>query len=456
MGDVVVTHRAYTVRMSPAPRPEAIDSRLVFQVYACVTLPAGIVTYMWPFIMGTTAHATGGFPYERIAAAAVAAFGCIAANGADIQDPLARRKALLGFANAHLLFGLMLLIQWMTTLSSTLPSVVGWGPLILGVVLLYLALTGPGADLQRALPAIQPDHTRPGSRMFAVHNKPGLAHLRSIYEQQIRQAARQEERARLARDLHDAVKQQLFAIQTAAATAQTRFDADPAGARTAVEQVRAAAREAMAEMEAMLDQLQAAPIENAGLVEFLRRQCDALGFRTGAAVTFETGTLPPNDALDPGARQAFARVAQEALSNVARHARARTVQVSLGLAEGRLVLTIKDDGGGFQIEGKPRGMGMANIAARASEVGGTFEAASTPGGGTTVRFSVPCYEPTSPRPYINRAAVWFVILILILALTDTRGANADPWAIPIVLIAAIAVARYSVAAYWLLRARDAA
>ena len=59
-----------------------------------------------------------------------------------------------------------------------------------------------------------------------MRNKP-VARLRSEYEDQIRQAARQEERARLARDLHDAVKQQLFAIQTAGATAQARFESDP-------------------------------------------------------------------------------------------------------------------------------------------------------------------------------------------------------------------------------------
>jgi signal transduction histidine kinase len=82
--------------------------------------------------------------------------------------------------------------------------------------------------------------------------------LRLQYEEQIREAARQEERVRLARDLHDAVKQQLFAIQAAAATVEARFDTDAAGARQALEQVRSSSREALTEMEVMLDQLQAA------------------------------------------------------------------------------------------------------------------------------------------------------------------------------------------------------
>lgn len=77
-------------------------------------------------------------------------------------------------------------------------------------------------------------------------------------------AASQEERHRLARGLPDSVKQQLFVIQTAAATPQTRFDGDSQGAREAIAQVRTSAREAITEMQAMLDQLRAAPLENTG------------------------------------------------------------------------------------------------------------------------------------------------------------------------------------------------
>jgi signal transduction histidine kinase len=155
--------------------------------------------------------------------------------------------------------------------------------------------------------------------------------LRSRYEEQIRQGARHEERARLARDLHDAVKQQLFAIQTAAATVEARFDADPSGARTALIQVRASAREALTEMEVMLEQLQAAPLTTTGLIGSLKRAAEATRFRTGAEVTVEAGELPPDIALPPGAHQAMLRFAQEALANVARHSRASHVWVRFGV-----------------------------------------------------------------------------------------------------------------------------
>jgi signal transduction histidine kinase len=439
--------------MSGTRRPEAIDSRLVFHVYACLALPAGIAVYMWPLLVSMERDAVLWFAPGRLAAAAVAAAGCCAAAFAAIDEPLARGRGLLGFAHAHILFGAMAIVQWVAVLSPAVPAFIGWAPLLVGLVLLYLAVTGPGADFTSHLPALRPDPTQPGATVFAVRNKPAMGRLRSDYEQQIRQAARQEERARLARDLHDAVKQQLFVIQTAAATAQARFGTDPDGARAAVDQVRAGAREAMAEMDVMLDQLQAAPIENAGLLAFLKKQCEALGFRTGAQVTFEAGAQPDEGAIDPGARQAISRVAQEALSNVARHARARHVTVSLGTVDGRFVLTVKDDGSGFTMEGRPPGMGMNNIAARAAEAGGTFEVASVPGQGTTVRFSVPSRQPSSARPYVTRAIVWGVILVAVSGSMLVPGVGTHPATAALALIAAIAVARYTAAVYRLVQRR---
>ena len=167
------------------------------------------------------------------------------------------------------------------------------------------------------------------------------------FEASIRQAARQEERARLARDLHDAVKQQLFVIQTAAATAEQRFDGDRSGAQAALTQVRASARDALKEMEVMLEQLQAVPIGNAGLIESLKRQCEAVAFRTGAEVRFVPGSLPPDVAFPPGAHQAMLRFAQEALANVARHARANHVTVTLERQDTIVALSIADDGRGY-------------------------------------------------------------------------------------------------------------
>lgn len=442
---------SYTGAMAAIPRPEAIDSRLALHVYACVAIPAGLVAYWWPLLIGATADPFTWYGTARTIGAAVAGIGTIAAALAAIEEPLGRRRALLGLAHAHILFGALFLIQWFTVLTGTMSPAAGWAPLTVGLVLLYLAITGPGGDFRpRRTPLVvggEGAGAAAGATLFAIRNRPGLAALRSQYEEHIRQAARHEERARLARDLHDAVKQQLFVVQTAAATVQARLDGDADGARRAVDQVRTAARDAMTELEAMLEQLQAAPLANAGLVASIRKQCEALGLRTGARVQFELGALPPDPALDPGARQAVFRVAQEALANVARHARARTVAVRLDTNGFELVLTVRDDGAGFEPGGPARGMGMANIAARASEIGGSLEVASAPNRGTAIRFTVPFEAPPSLWPYATRAALWSVVFVAAIALVWASGLGARPWGAAFALIAGIAVARYAFAIY---------
>jgi signal transduction histidine kinase len=438
--------------MPAAPRPEAIDSRLVFHVYAAAALPVGIVAYMWPMLPPFHVATAPWVVKLRITASIITALGCCASAFAAIDDPAGRRRGLMGFGNAHLMLGVMLGIQaWAQYAPVVAPSLlVASIAAITGVVLLYLGITGPGTEPLPARPPFKADPAVPGGVAFAIRNKRApLSRLRSEYETQIRNAARQEERARLARDLHDAVKQQLFVIQTAGATAQARFDTDAAGARAAVEQIRSAAREAMTEMEAMLDQLQSAPISHEGLVAFLRKQSEAIGFRTGAAVSFSVGTLPHEHAIDPGARQAIARAGQEALSNVARHARARNVTVSLGVAERGLVLTVQDDGAGFTPGSEPHqpGMGMANLAARAAEVGGSVDITSVPGKGTTVRFGVPFTELPASRFYVRRAAAWSAMFLAAAAMVSSVSLGFRLPGISLLIISGIAVARYAVAAY---------
>jgi signal transduction histidine kinase len=278
--------------------------------------------------------------------------------------------------------------------------------------------------------------------------------LRSQYEEHIQQAARQEERTRLARDLHDAVKQQLFVVQTAAATVETRFDADPGGARAALEQVRTAAREAMTEMEAMIDQLQSTPVENTGLVDALRRQGEALGFRTGADVKLEIGDLPDSTLLPPGTQQALFRGAQEALANIGRHARASHVTISIGTAGHALELTIKDDGVGFDPLASRTGMGVQNMTARAAVLGASFMLTSAPGGGTLVRFSVPCIARLS-RTYGIKALMWAAVLLLATGYLAVRGVRAHPLALGVAIVAGIATARYVMAYFRVLPGREA-
>ena len=241
--------------------------------------------------------------------------------------------------------------------------------------------------------------------------------LRQRWIRQLSEAAAQQERNRLARDLHDSIKQQIFSINVSAAAAQERWADDSVGARQALEDVRNSAREAMAEMEAMLQQLRPTPLENVGLVEALRKQAEALQYRTGANVTTEFSDLPDSDTLAPGAQEAIFRIAQEALSNIARHARAKNVRLRLYQQHDgeipALWLKIQDDGRGFDTTQPGSGMGLANIKVRAAEIGGQLRIESAPGEGTSLVMNIPIISPDVNKirrmSYVIQAYIFAVI-----------------------------------------------
>jgi signal transduction histidine kinase len=203
----------------------------------------------------------------------------------------------------------------------------------------------------------------------------------------------QQERNRLARELHDSIKQQLFSINISAATTQARWENDEPGARGALADVRNSVREAMAEMEALLHNLRPVPVETVGLIEALRQQCEALQYRTGAQVIAEIGDLPSHEELPPGTQDAIFRVTQEALANIARHARASKVRVRLYQqvrgSQDALWLKIEDDGSGFDAAKATAGMGLTNIRARVAGVGGSLQIESREGEGASLVVRVP-------------------------------------------------------------------
>lgn len=412
----------YTAGMRSEQSPDAVDTRLVLRIYAGLTLSAGLAAYGWAEWLLPNAGFPNATPHNawslpRVAAALVAASGACAAGLAGLADPVSRVQALRAFAIAHLVFGGLFFMQWLAIFEDQVSASVAVAPVAAGVVLLYLALT---------------QQTDAGG--------PTLDTLRSQYEEQIEEAARHEERVRLARDLHDAVKQQLFAIQASAATVEARFGGDPAGAQAALAQVRASAREATAEMEALIEQLQSAPLETSGLREALKRQGEALAFRTGADVQVLVGDLPPDIWLPPGAQRALFRGAQEALANVGRHARARHVTLRLGTEGDQLVLSIQDDGAGFEAGRARSGMGLENMRERARALGGTFMLSSAPGEGTTASFIVPLRHRTV-RQYAAKALIWTAVLALNVILWRPGRVMAAA----VSALAVVAIVRYAIA-----------
>ncbi len=200
-------------------------------------------------------------------------------------------------------------------------------------------------------------------------------------------AAQEEERARVARDLHDEVNQSLTGLLLRLEAA--RRNAPP---ELAVElaETKALANRAMEELLALARQLRPTALDDLGLKAALAGHVNQLGRQTNLATSFaaegELGDLPPEVQL------VVYRVAQEALSNAARHSGAARVDVRLERRDGVVELTVGDDGRGFTFAEASRGLGLAGMRERALLVGGDVRIESRPNSGTRVHLRVPVLQ----------------------------------------------------------------
>jgi signal transduction histidine kinase len=179
----------------------------------------------------------------------------------------------------------------------------------------------------------------------------------------------------------------LYGIALGARTARTQLDRDPAAAREPVDYVLSLAEAGLAEMRALIFELRPESLEKEGLVAALEKQVAATRARYGFTVTAALGDEPD---LSPAAREAFYRVAQEALHNIVKHARPTEVDVSLASDGGGVELRVRDNGVGFDPAGEFAGhLGLESMRERAARVGAVLSIDSSPGGGTTVALRVP-------------------------------------------------------------------
>ncbi len=212
-----------------------------------------------------------------------------------------------------------------------------------------------------------------------------------LYERAKGQAA-DEERRSLARELHDSVSQAIYAVVLSAHTARRRLEAgDEAGATAALDSAIELAEGGLAEMRALIFELRPEALAEVGLVGALRRQLDGLELRHGVRTEADLGDEPD---LPFSAKQELLRVVQEALHNVAKHARARVVTASLASRDGLVVVTVSDDGVGFDTQAaRPGHLGLTSMHERAAALGGRISVDSAPGEGTRVRVEVPLPSP---------------------------------------------------------------
>jgi signal transduction histidine kinase len=220
--------------------------------------------------------------------------------------------------------------------------------------------------------------------LFAAHAAIALTNAR-LYEHG-RELSVLQERARLARDLHDAVSQKLFSVRVKARAAAVLVGRDPARAIEEIDSVAALAGEAHAELRAVIDGLAPPELAAGGLAGSVRGYALLAGRTYGADVVVRVGELP---VLDPVRETVIYRVAQEAISNALRHSGAGQVQVSLNGRRRGVELVVSDAGAGFDT-GAPRpGLGLSSMRERAASAGGRLTIAAAPGTGTTVRLTVP-------------------------------------------------------------------
>ncbi|GAA0498178.1 sensor histidine kinase [Deinococcus depolymerans] len=203
--------------------------------------------------------------------------------------------------------------------------------------------------------------------------------------------AGEQERARLARELHDSVAQALYGITLGAKTARATLERDPARTRQSLDYTIRLAEGGVSEMKALLFSLRPDALEEGGLIAALTQHAHALEARHGLQVHAELRREPD---LAPDVQAAAYRVAQEALHNVVKHARAAQVWVSLTQDGPHVTLTVRDDGRGFDPHAQGRGtLGQRSMRERAAGAGGTLRVQSEPGEGTTVTLTLPVAAP---------------------------------------------------------------
>jgi signal transduction histidine kinase len=196
-------------------------------------------------------------------------------------------------------------------------------------------------------------------------------------------AAADAERRRIERDLHDGAQQRLIAVTMTLGLAEQRIHSDPDGAAALVARAREEAQLAVKELRELARGIHPAVLSDHGLGPAL----EALASRAPVPVKI-SGV--PSEPLAPPVEAAAYFVTAEALTNIAKHARARGAWVALSLEEGCLRLQVRDDGVGGA---NPHGTGLHGLRDRVDALDGQIDVESPPGGGTAVTVEIPLKEP---------------------------------------------------------------
>ncbi|WP_165360634.1 histidine kinase [Candidatus Chloroploca sp. Khr17] len=240
------------------------------------------------------------------------------------------------------------------------------------------------------LPGVYSDEDLTILELLSVHAATAIQNVRRA--QQRRRDAIDEERSRLARDLHDSVNQSLFSASLIAERLPEMMQLSPDDANEGLRQLHQLTRSALAEMRALLIELRPAALAAAPLHQAINHLAQAFGGRRGITIKTE---LDPAPVLPPEVQIALYRIVQESLSNVIKHAYARTAHVRMEVTplvgdsevswSGTIDIQVRDNGRGFAIDQVGVGrFGLEIMRERATAIGAELELLSQTGVGTQV------------------------------------------------------------------------
>jgi signal transduction histidine kinase len=219
-----------------------------------------------------------------------------------------------------------------------------------------------------------------------------------LHQKQLRDLSRrilhtqEEERKRISRELHDVIAQTLVGINVHLAVLNRGSEASPATFRRQVAKTQKLVAKAVGVVHDFALRLRPTMLDDLGLIPALQVYMERFMADTGIRASLKASAK-----IDRSANMvitALYRIAQEALTNVARHAKASRVEVTIESLENLIRMTVSDDGQGFAVIGKTGSkkknrLGLVGMRERAEMMGGTFEVDSAPGKPTTVRIEIP-------------------------------------------------------------------
>ncbi|MBH5317564.1 sensor histidine kinase [Paenibacillus sp. GSMTC-2017] len=214
------------------------------------------------------------------------------------------------------------------------------------------------------------------------------------WTEKVRFTAVIEERQRLARELHDAVSQQLFAISMTATAVSRTIERDWERAKRQVQLIEEMAAVAQSEMRALLLHLRPVHLDGKNLGQALTTLVEELKQKLPMEISLE---VDESISLLPHAEDHLFRIAQEALSNTLRHSKSESMRIRLICIDNKVHMTLQDSGIGFDLEAKKQtSYGLLTMEERVNELGGSLQMISQPGEGTTIHLWVPM-APFSPK-----------------------------------------------------------